>query len=46
VADLFGGEYRALDVLKWRDVYDELEAAIDRAEDLSDQLEAIALKHG
>jgi predicted phosphate transport protein (TIGR00153 family) len=46
VADLFGGEYRALDVSKWRDVYDELEAAIDRAEDLSDQLEAIALKHG
>ena len=46
VADLFGGDHRALDVLKLRDVFDELEAAIDRAEDLSDQLEAIALKHG
>lgn len=44
VADLFGGDHRALDVLKWRDIYDELEAAIDRVEDLSDVLEGIALK--
>lgn len=45
VADLFGGDHRALDVLKWRDICDELEAAIDRSEDLSDVLEGIALKH-
>jgi predicted phosphate transport protein (TIGR00153 family) len=45
VADLFDGDHRALDVLKWRDICDELEAAIDRAEDLSDVLEGIALKH-
>ena len=45
VADLFDGEYRTLDVLKWKDIIDELEAAIDRLEDATDVLEAIALKH-
>jgi len=45
VADLFGGDRRALDVLKWKDIIDELEAAIDRIEDVADALEAIALKH-
>ena len=45
VADLFEGSHRALDVLKWRDIIDELEAAIDRTEDVSDVLEGIALKH-
>jgi uncharacterized protein len=45
VADLFGGDHRALDVLKLRDVCDEMERAIDKVEDLSDVLETIALKH-
>lgn len=45
VADLFNGGHKAMDVLKLRDICDELEAAIDRAEDLSDVLEGIALKH-
>lgn len=46
VADLFGGHHRAFDVLKWKDIIDEMEAAVDRIEDVSDVLEAIALKHG
>ncbi len=33
---MFGGDHRALDVLKWKDIIDELEAAIDRLEDVSD----------
>lgn len=45
VADLFGGEYRAMDVLKWKEIIDEMEAAIDKVEDVADILEAIALKH-
>ena len=45
VADLFDGDHRALDVLKWKDIIDGLEAAIDRLEDVSDVLEAIVLKH-
>ncbi len=44
VADLFGGDHRAMDVLKWKDIIDEMEAAIDKLEDVSDILEAIALK--
>jgi predicted phosphate transport protein (TIGR00153 family) len=45
VADLFDGDRRALDVLKWKDIIDEVEAAIDQIEDVADALEAIALKH-
>jgi predicted phosphate transport protein (TIGR00153 family) len=45
VADLFSGEYRAMDVLKWKEIIDEIEAAIDKIEDVSDALESIALKH-
>ena len=45
IAGLFGGEYKAMDVLKWRDVIDEAEGAIDQLEDVSNMLEAIALKH-
>lgn len=45
IADLFGGDHRAMDVLKWRDIIDEMEAAIDRLEDVSDVLEGISLKH-
>lgn len=45
IADLFGGAHKAFDVLKWRDIIDEMEAAIDRLEDASDLLEGISLKH-
>ena len=34
-----------MDVLKWRDVIDETEGAIDQLEDVANMLEAIALKH-
>jgi uncharacterized protein len=45
IAGLFGGEYKAMDVLKWRDVIDEAEGPIDQLEDVANMLEAIALKH-
>jgi uncharacterized protein Yka (UPF0111/DUF47 family) len=44
VAGLFGGEHRAMDVLKWKDIIDEAEAAIDRLQNVGNVLEAIALK--
>ena len=44
IADLFSGDYKAMDVLKWKDVSDELEEALDRLEDVANTLEAIALK--
>jgi predicted phosphate transport protein (TIGR00153 family) len=44
IADLFSGDYKAMDVLKWKDICDELEEALDRLEDVANNLEAIALK--
>jgi predicted phosphate transport protein (TIGR00153 family) len=43
-ADLFGGDFKAMDVLKWKDIIDELEAAMDELEDVANTLEGIALK--
>ena len=45
VAELYSGEFGAMDVLKWRDVLEEMEAAIDRCEDVANTLESISLKH-
>jgi uncharacterized protein len=45
VARLFSGEYKAMDVLKWKDLVDQLEAAIDKCEDVANTLESIVLKH-
>lgn len=45
VASLFSGEYKAMDVLKWKDLVDQLEAAIDGCEDVANTLESIVLKH-
>jgi len=44
IADLFGGNFKAMDVLKWKDIIDELEAAMDEFEDVANTLEGIALK--
>jgi uncharacterized protein len=44
VADLFSGNFKAMDVLKWKGVIDELEAAIDQLEDVANLLESLALK--
>jgi uncharacterized protein Yka (UPF0111/DUF47 family) len=33
-----------MDVLKWKDILDELEAAMDELEDVANALEGIALK--
>jgi uncharacterized protein len=43
-ADLFSGDYKAMDVLKWKDIIDELESAMDMVEDVANTLEGIALK--
>jgi predicted phosphate transport protein (TIGR00153 family) len=42
---LFAGTPDALEVIKWKDVYDKLEDAIDRCEDVANVLESIAIKH-
>jgi predicted phosphate transport protein (TIGR00153 family) len=45
VAELFSGEFKAMDVLKWKDVIENLETAIDGLQKLSNIIEAAVLKH-
>jgi len=43
--ELFSNGFDVYQVLKWRDIYDDLEQATDRAEDVADVLEGIVLKN-
>jgi hypothetical protein len=43
VSTLFREEHEAVDVLRWKDVYEDVESAIDRCEDVADVLEGIVL---
>ena len=45
VGELFEGGYEALEVMKWKEVYDTLERALDKCEDVANVLESIALKN-
>ncbi|MBX6765324.1 MAG: DUF47 domain-containing protein [Rubrobacteraceae bacterium] len=45
IAELFGGSYRTLEVLKLKDLYGLLEDALDRCEDVANVLEGIAIKN-
>jgi uncharacterized protein Yka (UPF0111/DUF47 family) len=42
---LFDGEPDALDVIKWKELYDTIERAIDQCEDVANTLESISLKN-
>lgn len=46
IADLFSGNFNAMDVLKWQDIVEETEHGIDGLEDVANTIEAIALKQG
>ena len=43
--ELFNDGSDVTQILKWRDIYDDLEEATDRAEDAANVLEGIVLKH-
>ncbi|MGI8496696.1 MAG: DUF47 domain-containing protein [Gemmatimonadaceae bacterium] len=45
VGALFSGSPDPIEVIKWKELYDTLERAIDQAEDVANVLESIALKH-
>lgn len=45
VGALFAHDEPAIEVLKWKEIFDALEHAIDEAEDVSNVLESIALKN-
>jgi uncharacterized protein len=46
MSELFSGAHEALDVLKWKELYDYIENAIDGCEDVGNTLERIVLKNG
>ena len=45
LATLFKGGYDAIDVMKWRDIIDNSEAATDKCEDVANILEGIVLEY-
>src|SRR6267154_4180184 len=42
---MFETERDALEVMKWKEVYDKLERTLDESEDVANDLESITLKH-
>jgi predicted phosphate transport protein (TIGR00153 family) len=46
VAELFDDSPDIANVIKWREIYEHMESATDRCEDVADVLEGVALKHG
>ncbi|GAI56369.1 unnamed protein product, partial [marine sediment metagenome] len=45
MAELFGNTTDLAQVIKWREIYEHLESATDRCEDVANVLEGVALKH-
>ena len=45
IGALFEDQADAIDVIKWKDVYDTLENALDRCQTASIVIESISLKH-
>ena len=45
VAGLFSDETRAIDMVKWKDIYALLESCIDKCEDVANIIEKIVVKH-
>ena len=46
MAELFDDSTDITQVIKWREIYEHMEAATDRCEDVANVLEGVALKHG
>jgi predicted phosphate transport protein (TIGR00153 family) len=45
LAELFDNTRDVREIIKWREVYEHLESATDRGEDVANVLEAVVLKH-
>jgi predicted phosphate transport protein (TIGR00153 family) len=43
-ADLFSGKHDLLDVMRWKEIYDRLEGAADKCEDVANAIESIVVK--
>ena len=45
IASLFEGDTKCTDIIKWKDIYETLESAIDECEHVANVIESIVLKH-
>jgi len=45
LAELFGKTTDPIEIIKWKDLYSEIESATDRCEDVANVLDTIVLKH-
>ena len=45
IAEIFSGDFKAMDVLKYKGIIEEVEQAVDRLEDVANTIESIYLKH-
>jgi hypothetical protein len=45
VGELFAGTPDPLEVIKWKELYDTMERALDQCEDVANVLESISIKH-
>ena len=46
LAELFDNATDIVDIIKWREIYEQLESATDRGEDVANALEGIVVKYG
>jgi predicted phosphate transport protein (TIGR00153 family) len=46
IVELFDQERDPIEVIKWKEIFDILEAATDRCEDVANLLEGVVVKHG
>jgi uncharacterized protein Yka (UPF0111/DUF47 family) len=46
IGALFQNNQDPLEVLKWKEIYDSTESAIDKCEDIANIIEGIVVKHG
>lgn len=45
IAELFNNTKDIIEIIKWREIYEHMETATDRCEDVANVLEGVALKH-
>ena len=45
IAGLFANGGQPIEIIKWKDIYGHLEAAIDKCEDVANIIERITIKH-
>ncbi len=45
IGELFDNTMNIPDIIKWREIYEHMESATDRCEDVANVLEGVALKH-